>query len=78
MVTSAMTRNLKRSLTIQGHSTSLSLEAEFWAELQLVAQQEKLSIAALVQKIDGERQNPNLSSAVRIYLLQRLQSLRQL
>ncbi len=73
-----MTRNLKRSLTIQGHSTSLSLEAEFWEELQRVAQLEKLSVAALVQKIDSERKNPNLSSAVRIFLLQRLQSLRQL
>jgi predicted DNA-binding ribbon-helix-helix protein len=71
-----MTKNLKRSLTIQGHSTSLSLEPEFWDELKRTAALENLSIAALVQRIDSERLNPNLSSAVRLYLLKQLQSLR--
>jgi predicted DNA-binding ribbon-helix-helix protein len=71
-----MTKNLKRSLTIQGHSTSLSLEPEFWDELKRTAALENLSVAALVQRIDSERLNPNLSSAVRLYLLKQLQSLR--
>ena len=45
----------KRSLTIAGHRTSLSLEEAFWRELKALARQEGLSVAALVERIDRER-----------------------
>ncbi len=69
-----MAKDLKRSLTIQGHRTSLSLEPEFWDALQKRAAEEKSSVATLVQKIDQGRGTRNLSSACRIYVLQHLQS----
>jgi predicted DNA-binding ribbon-helix-helix protein len=65
-----MARDLKRSLTIAGHRTSLSLEAEFWEALREEAARRKLSVAALVTEIDQSRGTRNLSSAVRVWLLQ--------
>jgi predicted DNA-binding ribbon-helix-helix protein len=64
-----MGQDLKRSLTIAGHRTSLSLEPEFWAALQQAAEQRGLSIAALVSDIDQQRGKRNLSSAIRVWLL---------
>ena len=63
--------DLKRSLTIAGHRTSLSLEPEFWEALQQAATARGLSVAALVTEIDQARGARNLSSAVRVWLLAR-------
>ena len=65
-------KNLKRSLTIAGHRTSLSLEPEFWQALQDVARSEGKTIAGLVADIDARRGGHNLSSAIRVWLLKRL------
>jgi len=66
------------SVTLHGHRTSVSLEPEFWALLKQVAEQNKLSLTALIQIIDDERLNAELpsglSSALRVYLLQHLQN----
>ena len=66
------------SVTLHGHRTSISLEPEFWALLKQVAEQDGLSVAKLIQRIDDERLNTDLpsglSSALRVYLLQYLQS----
>ncbi|MBS0524609.1 MAG: ribbon-helix-helix domain-containing protein [Proteobacteria bacterium] len=59
----------KRSITIHGHQTSVSLEDEFWDELTAIAHQRKLSLNALVTEIDKARAGTNLSSALRIYAL---------
>ena len=64
-----MARDLKRSLTIAGHRTSLSLEPEFWDALQGEAAKRKQSVAALVSEIDQSRGERNLSSAIRVWLL---------
>ena len=64
---------LKRSLSIQGHRTSLSLEPEFWAALKAAASSEKKSLAALVAEIDATREGRNLSSAIRVWVLARTQ-----
>jgi len=64
--------DLKRSLTIAGHRTSLSLEPEFWQALQDVARSEGKTIAGLVGEIDARRGERNLSSAIRVWLLKRL------
>lgn len=66
-----MAKDLKRSLTIQGHRTSLSLEPEFWAALNEAARQQNKSLAALVGEIDHTRGERNLSSAIRIWLFER-------
>ena len=62
-------RDFKRSLTIAGHRTSLSLEPEFWKALTAAAAIRKRSLASLVAEIDNERGERNLSSAVRVWLL---------
>ncbi|MCE7885892.1 MAG: aryl-sulfate sulfotransferase [Alphaproteobacteria bacterium PRO2] len=61
----------KRSVKISGHLTSVSLEEEFWRELKTLAKAEKLSLNALIAKIDKQR-SENLSSALRLYVLKSL------
>ncbi len=62
----------KRSVEIAGHRTSLSLEEAFWWALKRIAAQDGVSINRLIARIDRER-GGNLSSAVRIYVLKRLE-----
>ena len=66
--------DLKRSLTVAGHRTSLSLEPEFWAALKSLAAAEGKSSAALIAEIDVARGARNLSSAVRLRVLAALQA----
>ena len=61
----------KRSITIAGHKTSISLEAAFWSVLRGLAAEEGSSLAALVAKVDAGRGKTNLSSALRVYALER-------
>ncbi len=63
----------KRSVEIAGHRTSLTLEAAFWRALKRLAAQDRISINKLVERIDRNRQG-NLSSAVRVYILERLEA----
>lgn len=64
----------KRSITIAGHRTSLSLETEFWAEIKKRAAAKNLSTTQLIAKIDADRGSQNLSSACRVFVLKELQS----
>jgi predicted DNA-binding ribbon-helix-helix protein len=60
----------KRSITIAGHRTSISLEEPFWDGLADIASNERTSLAALVADIDRTRQSPvNLSAAIRVFVL---------
>ncbi len=59
----------KRSVRIAGHSTSVTLEPEFWQALREIAEGEKTSINTLIARIDAERSVTNLSSAIRISIL---------
>jgi predicted DNA-binding ribbon-helix-helix protein len=61
----------KRSLTIHGHRTSISLEETFWSALNDIAKARQMSVASLVQMIDKERSG-GLSSAIRIFILAEL------
>ena len=63
-----MSKKNKRSVTIAGHRTSVSLESEFWAELTAISQNEALPLGKLISKIDKDNPN-NLSSALRLYVL---------
>ncbi|MEE4239537.1 MAG: ribbon-helix-helix domain-containing protein [Anderseniella sp.] len=60
---------VKRSVTIAGHRTSLSLEPEFWDALNKLAAARGLSLAGLVAAIDEARGQTNLSSALRVEIL---------
>lgn len=64
-----MSHPVKRSFSIAGHRTSISLEAPFWTALKDAAAREHVSVAQLVVRIDGHRNGANLSSAVRVWLL---------
>jgi len=64
-------RPLKRSLTISGHRTSISLEVAFWEALKALAAAEHLSLAEVITQIDSARGEAGLSSAIRVYLLAR-------
>ncbi len=62
----------KHSVEVAGHRTSLSLEEAFWRALKRIAARDGVSINSLIERIDRERAG-NLSSAVRIYVLERLE-----
>ena len=64
----------KRSIKIAGHSTSISLEEPFWIILKQLAEEGKLSLNALVESVDKKREDANLSSALRLYVLEELQN----
>jgi predicted DNA-binding ribbon-helix-helix protein len=68
-----MSKQLKRSVTIAGHQTSLSLEPEFWEALRQAARQEGKPLAVVIGEIDRLRGGRNLSSAIRVWLLARLE-----
>lgn len=60
----------KRSITINGHATSYSIEDAFHAELARLARASGISLAALVARLDAERPDgQNLSSAIRLHVL---------
>ena len=59
----------KRSMVIAGHKTSVSLEDAFWESLKEIAVQRQKKLSELVAAIDSERQHDNLSSAIRLFVL---------
>lgn len=59
----------KHSVIISGHATSITLEQEFWDELKEIADARGISVNRLITEIDKTRQNRNLSSALRLYVL---------
>ena len=60
----------KRSVRIAGHRTSVSVEQPFWNHLRRLAETRGMSIAALIAEIDQGRNRQNLSSAIRLYVLE--------
>ena len=66
----------KRSVTIAGHRTSISLEDEFWSELVRIAGENRTSLNSLISAIDEARAT-NLSSAIRLHVLANLKGTAQ-
>ena len=66
---SGAARPVKRSFSIRGHRTSISLEAPFWDALKEAAARERVSLASLIARIDEARGTAGLSSAVRVWIL---------
>jgi predicted DNA-binding ribbon-helix-helix protein len=61
---------VKRSVLVRGHKTSVSLEEPFWNGLKEIAAARRLPLSAVLQKVDlGRNDNSNLSSAVRLFVL---------
>ncbi|WP_274424582.1 ribbon-helix-helix domain-containing protein [Chelativorans sp. YIM 93263] len=73
-----MSRPEKRSVTIRGHRTSFSLETDFVSELERIAARREMTMAALIAEIDASRApDTNLSSALRLYVLEAVKSERR-
>lgn len=60
---------VKRSILVDGHKTSVSLEDEFWSALKVIASKRFMKLQDLVTAIDKQRQHSNLSSAIRLFVL---------
>jgi predicted DNA-binding ribbon-helix-helix protein len=60
---------IKRSIVIAGHKTSVSLEDEFWKCLKEIASSRQITLSDLVASIDTDRRYGNLSSAIRLFVL---------
>jgi predicted DNA-binding ribbon-helix-helix protein len=65
-------RVVKRSLVVAGHRTSVSLEDAFWRRLKAIAAERGLSVNALAAVVDAARSEANLSSALRVFVLEAL------
>ena len=65
---------VKRSIVIAGHKTSVSLEDAFWRGLKDIAVSRRMTLSDLVGAIDSERQHGNLSSAIRLFVLDHYQA----
>ena len=60
---------IKRTVMVGGHKTSISLEDEFWSGLKEIARAQGASMAQILTEIDTTRQQKNLSSAIRLFVL---------
>jgi predicted DNA-binding ribbon-helix-helix protein len=65
---------IKRSIVIGGHKTSVSLEEPFWAGLKEIAQDQNMTLSNTVGEIDINRRQGNLSSAIRLFVLDRVRT----
>lgn len=65
---------IKRSIVIAGHKTSVSLEDAFWSELKDIAEQKDQTLSSVVGEIDTRSLQGNLSSAIRLFVLDNARS----
>jgi predicted DNA-binding ribbon-helix-helix protein len=70
--------NVKRSIVIRGHKTSVTLEEPFWSGLWEIARGKGYTLGRLVAEIDSERAGSNLSSAIRMYVLEHFRALHEM
>jgi predicted DNA-binding ribbon-helix-helix protein len=68
---------VKRSIVIAGHKTSVSLEDAFWAGLKEIAAERHVTLSDMVAVIDQDRRHGNLSSAIRLFVLDYYRSPRE-
>jgi predicted DNA-binding ribbon-helix-helix protein len=65
---------VKRSIIINGHKTSVSLEDAFWSSLKNIAHTDGVPVSKMVTEIDRTRERGNLSSAIRLFILERVRT----
>ena len=68
---------VKRSIVLKGHKTSVTLEEPFWSGFQEIAREKGYTLSGLMAQIDAERVGPNLSSAVRMYVLEHFKAIHE-
>ena len=66
---------VKRSIVVVGHKTSVSLEDAFWKGLKEIANQRDMTVSQLVASIDSDRRHGNLSSGIRLFVLNHFRAL---
>jgi len=66
---------IKRSIVIAGHKTSVSLEDAFWKGLKEISNQRGTTLSKLVASIDSDRRHGNLSSGIRLFVLDHFRTL---
>lgn len=67
---SGMRAVVQRSITFGGRKTSVTLEDAFWEALKEIAYSRRMTISDLVREIDAQRRHNNLSSAIRLFVLE--------
>jgi predicted DNA-binding ribbon-helix-helix protein len=65
---------IKRSIAIGGHKTSVSLEDAFWSGLKAIAHAQDATLSTMIAEIDSKREQGNLSSAIRLFVLDRVRA----
>jgi predicted DNA-binding ribbon-helix-helix protein len=65
---------VKRSVVIDGHKTSVSLEDPFWNDLKDIACAQQVTLSKMIGEIDKGRQHSNLSSALRLFVLDQVRT----
>ena len=64
----------KHTVKVNGHDTSVFIEEEFWLELKHISKLKKKSISILISDVDKNKKTQNLSSAIRLYILNHLKN----
>ena len=65
----------KHTVLINGHNTSVFVEDDFWIELKKLVTKKKVSLSELISSIDQNKKKSNLSSAIRLYILNHLRKI---
>lgn len=65
---------VKRSVVVDGHKTSVSLEDQFWNDLKAIARAHGATLSKMVSEIDNARRQGNLSSALRLFVLDQVRT----
>lgn len=63
---------IKKSLTLSGHKTSIALEEEFWIALEEISKKQNIDIDKLIEKIDKKGRSGSLASAIRVFILKNI------
>ncbi len=64
----------KHTVKVNGHDTSVFIEEEFWLELKEISKLKKRSISGIITDVDKNKKTQNLSSAIRLYILNHLKN----
>lgn len=64
----------KHTVKVNGHDTSVFIEKEFWLELKYISKLNNKSISGIISDIDRNKETQNLSSAIRLYVLNHLKN----
>jgi len=67
-----MVNQIKKSLILSGHKTSVAIEKDFWVALDKIAKNKNITIESLIQNIDQDDRDGSLASAIRVFILNSL------